>query len=126
MVNADCLTNLKAADSDSNMQLTSSEYVSFLSLESDDRLELSSFSGLPLSLVAPFHYGACSCALTSTDDQCCVGESASIDLDPAVSSTGEDTLITFCRAVGNAIDSLLPETATPTTAPTGTTLRKLL
>jgi hypothetical protein len=114
----DCVGDLNSVDADGDVRLSREEYLSFVSLRSDDRLQFSSFSELPLDFVASYQFGACSCALVSTDSQCCVGEKASITLDPAAPEYNDDVLITLCRSVGKAIDSVLPATPEPTPAAT--------
>jgi hypothetical protein len=52
------------------------------------------------------------------DSQCCVGKKANITLDPTAPEYNDDVLITLCRSVGKAIDSVLPVTPEPTPAAT--------
>lgn len=112
-----CLDDILAADDDGDMRLTSDEYLSLVSLQSDGRLEFASFSDMPLSFVAPYQFGACACARTSPDAECCVGDKANINIDPTSPGYSEDTLVTFCRSVSKSIDSALPATPAPSMAP---------
>jgi hypothetical protein len=114
-----CLEDLWMADGgdEGDLELISDEYLLFVTLRSGGQLAYQEYAELPLSLISIFNFGACFCAMISSDDQCCVGESANVNLDVTASEMIQDNVYMFCRSVDEAIASILPDTPSPTMAP---------
>jgi hypothetical protein len=115
--NQGCLDDLLMAD-DGDLELKTNEYLMFVALRSGGQLGYMEYSDMPFSLIATFNFGACFCAMISSDDQCCVGENANVNLDVEASEMIKDNLFTFCRSVDRTIASIVPDTPSPTMAPT--------
>ena len=100
---AGCFSELDQADQNKNLKLSEQEYVTFIDLRTNGRINLTSYVDLPLSLISNYIFAACACTFWTSDAGCCVGEKINVDLNRTASALITGNLVTFCSNVDSAI-----------------------
>ncbi|GKY92546.1 hypothetical protein MPSEU_000224900 [Mayamaea pseudoterrestris] len=120
-----CRQNLQSSNENNDYELSPDEYSTFVELESDGQISVP-FADMRLILIATFYGVACNqCYGTTQSDNCCVGNSAVINIQRSNAERYAETTRFLCATVQQAIDDTLglsteePTAATqePTEAP---------
>jgi len=94
-----CLDNLMFADTNFDFRLERNEYADFLALESNGRVN-TAFPFLDLAFVAIFYSEACTTCYEETNvDNCCVGDSAHINIEGDNPERLFGTIVYVCGTV---------------------------
>jgi hypothetical protein len=125
-----CSDFLQAADADANSFVDRFEWANYVALQSIGRVN-SPFMFLPVQFIAIFYSESCTTCYEETEvSDCCVGDSAAIDVSKSDPERYYNTLVYVCLTTQQQLDEMelpsinptaIPETVAPAPTEPGTT-----
>lgn len=116
-----CNVDLERSDQDANGELDSDEYVTFVKMLSEGRIDFESFMTLPLRLRMIYHWAACSCIFEpGANDSCCIGPNSHVNVEQQPSTLPYPLNDAFCCVVVQGVrevEDMFP-TLSPSPSPT--------